>query len=235
MLQRLDEVARRWQELKSEQTSPEVLADRKRLLEVVQEARRDRAGGRGLPGVPPPPRGGEGRPRAADRGRRPRAARTRRGGGAAPVGRARRARERTQAPPAAHRPQRPSQRGARGAGGHGRRGGRAVRRRAAADVHPLRRGPPLAGQRDRPVRGRHGRGQGGAGAHRGRGRVLPAQVRVGGAPGAARPGHRGVGTHPHLRGHRRRDARSGGDRDRGRPEGPAHRHASAPPARAGSR
>ena len=37
MLQRLDEVARRFQELKGEQTSPEVLADRKRLTEVSKK------------------------------------------------------------------------------------------------------------------------------------------------------------------------------------------------------
>jgi peptide chain release factor 1 len=37
MLQRLDEVTRLWQELKSEQASPEVLADRKRLLEVSKK------------------------------------------------------------------------------------------------------------------------------------------------------------------------------------------------------
>jgi peptide chain release factor 1 len=37
MLQRLDEVARLWQDLKSEQASPEVLADRKRLLEVSKK------------------------------------------------------------------------------------------------------------------------------------------------------------------------------------------------------
>jgi peptide chain release factor 1 len=37
MLQRLDQVARRFQELKREQTSPEVLADRKRLTEVSKK------------------------------------------------------------------------------------------------------------------------------------------------------------------------------------------------------
>ena len=37
MLQRLDEVTRLWQELKSEQATPEVLADRKRLLEVSKK------------------------------------------------------------------------------------------------------------------------------------------------------------------------------------------------------
>jgi peptide chain release factor 1 len=37
MLHRLEEVARRWEELKGEQASPEVLADRKRLLEVSRK------------------------------------------------------------------------------------------------------------------------------------------------------------------------------------------------------
>jgi peptide chain release factor 1 len=37
MLRRLDEVTRRWQELKREQASPEVLANRKRLLEVSKK------------------------------------------------------------------------------------------------------------------------------------------------------------------------------------------------------
>src|SRR5512136_1268207 len=37
MLQRLDEVTRLWQELKSEQATPELLADRKRLLEVSKK------------------------------------------------------------------------------------------------------------------------------------------------------------------------------------------------------
>jgi peptide chain release factor 1 len=37
MLGRLDEVTRRWQELRREQTSPEVLANRKRLLEVSKK------------------------------------------------------------------------------------------------------------------------------------------------------------------------------------------------------
>jgi protein subunit release factor A len=37
MLQRLDEVIRRWQDLKNEQASPEVLTDRKRLLEVSKK------------------------------------------------------------------------------------------------------------------------------------------------------------------------------------------------------
>jgi peptide chain release factor 1 len=37
MLQRLDEVTRLWQELKNEQGSPQVLADRKRLLEVSKK------------------------------------------------------------------------------------------------------------------------------------------------------------------------------------------------------
>jgi len=37
MLQRLEEVTRRWQELRDEQASPEVLADRKRLLEVSKK------------------------------------------------------------------------------------------------------------------------------------------------------------------------------------------------------
>ncbi len=37
MLHRLEEVTRRWQELKGEQASPEVLADRRRLLEVTRK------------------------------------------------------------------------------------------------------------------------------------------------------------------------------------------------------
>jgi peptide chain release factor 1 len=37
MLERLDEVARRWQELRDEQAAPEVLGDRKRLLEVSRK------------------------------------------------------------------------------------------------------------------------------------------------------------------------------------------------------
>ncbi len=37
MLQRLDEVTRRWQDLRDEQASPEVLTDRKRLLEVTKK------------------------------------------------------------------------------------------------------------------------------------------------------------------------------------------------------
>ncbi|HVN76053.1 MAG TPA: peptide chain release factor 1 [Thermoanaerobaculaceae bacterium] len=37
MLQRLDEVTRRWQDLRDEQASPEVLTDRKRLLEVSKK------------------------------------------------------------------------------------------------------------------------------------------------------------------------------------------------------
>ncbi len=37
MLQRLDEVTRRWHEMKTEQASPDVLADRKRLLEVSKK------------------------------------------------------------------------------------------------------------------------------------------------------------------------------------------------------
>ncbi len=37
MLRRLEEVTRRWQELKDEQASPEVLADRRRLLEVSKK------------------------------------------------------------------------------------------------------------------------------------------------------------------------------------------------------
>ncbi len=37
MLRRLDEVTRRWQELKDEQASPEVLGDRRRLLEVSRK------------------------------------------------------------------------------------------------------------------------------------------------------------------------------------------------------
>ncbi len=36
-MQRLEEVARRWQELRDEQASPEVLGDRKRLLEVTKK------------------------------------------------------------------------------------------------------------------------------------------------------------------------------------------------------
>ena len=37
MLQRLDEVTRRWQDLRDEQATPEVLTDRKRLLEVTKK------------------------------------------------------------------------------------------------------------------------------------------------------------------------------------------------------
>lgn len=37
MLHRLDEVTRRWQELRDEQSNPDVLADRKRLLEVSKK------------------------------------------------------------------------------------------------------------------------------------------------------------------------------------------------------
>jgi peptide chain release factor 1 len=37
MLQRLEEVTRRWQDLRDEQATPEVLADRKRLLEVSKK------------------------------------------------------------------------------------------------------------------------------------------------------------------------------------------------------
>jgi len=37
MLQRLEEVTRRWEQLKGEQASPEVLADRRRLLEVTKK------------------------------------------------------------------------------------------------------------------------------------------------------------------------------------------------------
>jgi peptide chain release factor 1 len=37
MMQRLEEVTRRWQELRDEQASPDVLADRKRLLEVTKK------------------------------------------------------------------------------------------------------------------------------------------------------------------------------------------------------
>jgi peptide chain release factor 1 len=37
MLQRLDEVTRRWEELRVEQATPEILADRKRLLEVSKK------------------------------------------------------------------------------------------------------------------------------------------------------------------------------------------------------
>ena len=37
MLHRLDEVTRRWQDLKAEQASPEVLSDRRRLLEVTRK------------------------------------------------------------------------------------------------------------------------------------------------------------------------------------------------------
>jgi len=37
LLQRLDDITRRWQELRDEQANPEVLADRKRLLEVSKK------------------------------------------------------------------------------------------------------------------------------------------------------------------------------------------------------
>ena len=36
-MQRLEEVTRRWQELRDEQASPDVIGDRKRLLEVTKK------------------------------------------------------------------------------------------------------------------------------------------------------------------------------------------------------
>ena len=214
-----------------------MLADRKRLLEVTQEARRDRAGRRGLPGVPPPRRGGAGRPRdARRRAATPSCARWPRRRCARLDAELAERENAAQAPPAARRPQRPSQRGPRGARRHRRRGGGAVRRRAAAHVHPLRRAPPLARHRHRPLRGRDGRHQGGGRAGRGRRRLLAAQVRVRRAPGAARarPPRRRGGSTPRRPPWRccRRPRRS---RSRCDAEGPAHRHASAPRARAASR
>ena len=62
------------------------------------------------------------------------------------------------------------------------------------------------------------RRQGGRRRHQRPGRLLAAQVRVGRAPRAARPGHRGAGAHPHLDGDRRGHARGRGRRDQHRPK-----------------
>ena len=103
------------------------------------------------------------------------------------------------------RPHRRQGRDPRGQVGGGRRGVGAVRRRPAADVHPLRRAPRLedrGARRDRvrprrlQVRDRGGEGQGHAGARRGA--VRPAEVRGRRAPRAAGAGHRVAGPHPHL-------------------------------------
>ena len=160
----------------------------KRLNQRYAELSADRPGLRRLA---PPRRRPRGRPRARGRGRvlrrRGRAAhrapRDRRGAAPAPAGPARRRR-----------------RQGRDAGDQvrrGRRGVRAVRRRPAADVHPLRRAARLAdrGARRHRVRPRrlqvgHRRGQGQGHAGAGRGAVRAAEVRGRRAPRAAGAGHR---------------------------------------------
>ena len=61
------------------------------------------------------------------------------------------------------------------------------------------------------------------GRHHRAGRLRAAQVRIGRAPRAARPRHRGAGAHPHVDRDRRGDARGRGRRDPHRPQGPQDR------------
>ncbi|KAJ2750436.1 hypothetical protein IWQ56_007036, partial [Coemansia nantahalensis] len=94
---------------------------------------------------------------------------------------------------------------------HGRRRGGAVLRQPAAHVRAVRAAPPVEARDDRHGQrrrqGQRGRGQG-VWARR----VWRADVRVGRAPGAAHPGDRDHGPHPHQ--HRDRGCPAAGD---GRP------------------
>ena len=69
---------------------------------------------------------------------------------------------------------------------------------------------------------RHRRIQGSHRHHRGRARLLAAQVGVGRPPRAARAGNRAAGPRPHLRHHRRRAARSRRGRHQDRSQGHPH-------------
>ena len=87
---------------------------------------------------------------------------------------------------------------------------------ALQDAHALRRAPRLKNESSPPARPRLGRHQGNHLRGEGQGRLRPAQVRVGRAPGAAGAGHRVHGPHPHVHRNRGRAAR-------GRGGGGAHR------------
>ncbi len=140
------------------------------------------------------------------------------------------------------RPARRQGRDRRDQGRRGRRGVGAVRRRPAADVHPVRRAARLGHRGDRRpgLRPRRGQGrlagdqdQGGA---RGRQRrLVPAEVGGRRAPRAAGAGHRVAGAHPHQRGRRAGAARGGGGRRHHRPQRAAHRRVPLVRARAASR
>ncbi len=121
-------------------------------------------------------------------------------------------------------------RAARGEVRRGRRGVGALRRRPAADVHPLRRAARVErrGARRHRVRPRRlqvgdRRGQGEGHPAAGGGALRPAEVRGRGAPGAAGAGDRVPGSRPHQCGGRPGAARGRAGRRQHRRQRPAHR------------
>ena len=228
----LDEYA----ELEKRLADPAIHADQatarrvgRRYAELVAAAQGRRRAGAGpcRPGRGP----GAGRRGPGVRGR----GRGDRGGPAGAGGAARRA-----ADPA--RPARRQGRDRRDQGRRGRRGVGAVRRRPAADVHPVRRAARLGHRGDRRAGLRPRRGQGRLAGDQDQGRAGGRQRRlvaaeVGGrrAPGAAGPGHRVAGPHPHQRRRRAGAARGRGRRRHHRRRTTCGSTCSARPGRAASR
>ena len=97
-----------------------------------------------------------------------------------------------QGPAPAPRPERRPQRHPGDPRRRRRRGGRAVRRRALPDVHPLQRAPPLQARDPQPQRDGDRRDQGGDPPDPRRRRLQPPQVRGWRPPRPARPGDRVV-------------------------------------------